>query len=248
MVTEKKTVTERTVEYECEGVRLVGTLCVPSDLGGSTVPGVLVSHAWDGCTDNMRTHAKTLAENGYAAFALDMYGDGKIGNSTAECLALMTPVKSDRRLLIARITTALETLKAQAEVDSARTAAIGFCFGGLCVLDLARSGAEVCGVVSLHGLFDAPSSDLCVSPIKAKVLALHGYKDPMVKPEDVLGLMKELSAAECDFQVHAYGTALHAFTAVDANMPEMGIVYEKNAHMRAMRSMNDFLGDVFETK
>lgn len=232
----------RTIEYQCDGTRLVGSVFLP-DVAGPA-PGVLVSHDWGGCNDNARGHAKRLAELGYVGFALDMYGDGKTGGSVEENSALMTAVKSDRAVLIARIRAALETLKGLPEVDAKRTGAVGFCFGGLCVLDLARSGADVGGVVSMHGLLDAPPADLC-KEIKAQVLVGHGYRDPMAPPDHMLELCKELEAADCDFQVHAYGRAVHAFTNPEANMPAMGAVYDAATDKRAMRSMRDFFADLF---
>lgn len=234
----------RTVEYQCEGTRLVGHLFLPEGSAGAPVPGVLVAHDWGGCNDNARGHAKGLADLGYAGFAIDMYGEGRTGNSVEENAALMGAVKSDRSVLIARINAALSTLKEQPEVDGARTGAVGFCFGGLCVLDLARSGADVGGVISMHGLLDAPPAELC-KPITAQVLVCHGYRDPMAPPEHMLALCKELEAADCDFQVHAYGRAVHAFTNPAANMPAMGAVYDAPTDKRAMRSMRDFFADLF---
>src|SRR6202012_640551 len=145
--------------------------------------------------------ATMLAEMCYLAFALDMYGNGRIGASTHEKKALMEPLVNDRILLRERIRAAFDALVAMSEVDYNRIAVIGFCFGGLCALDLARSGAEVKAVVSFHGLLNKPKQ-LANQPIHAKILALHGYDDPMVKPDDVNEFCREMTLAEVDWQVH----------------------------------------------
>lgn len=235
---------ERRIEYRCGDALLVGVVVVPEAVPTGGAPGVLVSHDWGGCNDNARGHARALAELGYVGFALDMYGDGRTGQTTEEKAALMGAVKRDRSVLMARINAALTTLKEQPEVDARRTGAVGFCFGGLCALDLARSGADVGGVVSMHGLLDPPDAPVG-KPIRAKVLVCHGYRDPMAPPDHLLALCKELDAAACDFQVHAYGQAVHAFTNPVANSPAMGTVYHAPSQKRAMRSMRDFFGDVF---
>jgi dienelactone hydrolase len=131
----------------------------------------------------------------------------------------------------------------QPEVDAKRLAAMGYCFGGLTVLDLARSGADVRGVVSFHGLFNAPETSAGAS-ISAKVLCLHGYDDPMVPPESVLALAAELTAAGADWQIHAYGNTLHAFTNPAANDPGFGAVYNADADRRSAQALNDFLAEV----
>jgi dienelactone hydrolase len=130
------------------------------------------------------------------------------------------------------------------QVDTTRIAAIGFCFGGLCALDLARSGADLAGVVSFHGLFNAPEN-LPESTIKARVLALHGHDDPMVPPAKVLELEHELTKAGVDWQIHVYGKTMHAFTNPAANSPDQGMVYNPVAANRAWTSMQNFLQEIF---
>lgn len=234
----------RPIEYVHNGVVLEGFFAW-DNTADAPRPGVLVSHAWAGRDEFARDKAVALAELGYAGFALDMYGKGIVGSGTEENARLMAPFMDDRALLQSRQIAALDTLKAQPEVDPRRTAAIGFCFGGLCVLDLARSGAFLQGVVSFHGLF-TPPGNAGANPIKAKVLALHGYDDPMATPEQLLGLANELTQAGADWQIHAYGGTVHAFTNPRANDPAFGTVYQPTADRRSWQSMRNFLSEVLE--
>jgi len=129
-------------------------------------------------------------------------------------------------------------------VDAARVAAIGFCFGGLCVLDIARTGEDLAGVVSFHGLF-APPGNTSGNSVKAKVLALHGWDDPMAKPEDAVALGSEMTAMGADWQLHAFGNTMHAFTNPDANDADMGTVYNAAADRRSWIAMQNFLHEIF---
>ena len=233
---------ERFVEYEDDGTRLEGLLITADDDGPR--PGVVVAHAWGGRGDLEADAARRLAKLGYAGFALDMFGQGVRGQSREENASLIAPFLQDRALLQRRINRAVGVLREQPEIDPERIAAIGFCFGGLCVLDLARSGADVRGVVSLHGLF-APPQPHPRKPITAKVLALHGNDDPMVPVEAVEALESELSAAGADWQIHVYGGAMHAFTNPKANDPEFGTVYNATADRRAWIATENFLEEVF---
>ena len=230
---------ERYVEYEHEGVLLEGFFAWDEHRRGP-LPGVLVSHAWAGRGDFECDKARALAGLGYCGFALDLYGKGVRGTSTEENAKLMQPFLENRAMLQSRLATALETMRAQDEVDAARTAAIGFCFGGLCVLDLARSGSDVRGVVSLHGLF-APPGNTSGNRISAKVLALHGHEDPMVPPDAVNALETELTEAGADWQIHVYGNAMHAFTNPEANDPSFGTVYNADADRRSWITLRSFL-------
>ncbi len=206
---------------------------------------VIVCHAWGGIGDYEKDKARGIAQLGYNVFAVDVYGKGKRGTTVAENQALMTPLVENRALLRQRLQTSLDAVRAQAGVDSKKIAALGYCFGGLCVLDLARSGANIKGVVSIHGLFDAPA-DLSNELIKAKVLALHGYEDPMVPPEKVTELAQELTEAGVDWQIHAYGLTYHAFTNPAANDAGMGTVFNEAANRRTDNSVKDFLQELFD--
>ena len=208
-------------------------------------PAVIISHAFGGRGEFECEKARKLAELGYVGFAIDMYGEAKQSSVTEECFALMQPLIDDREMLQQRITLALSTVREQTEVDSAQIAAIGFCFGGLCALDLARTGADVKGVASFHGLFTPPDNTKG-NQITAKVLCLHGYADPMVPPQDLIDLGTELTAAGADWQVHAYGNTLHAFTNPQANDPDFGAVYNNAADKRSWISLVHFLEEIFE--
>lgn len=232
------------VQYRHEQTVLDGFLAY--DLtADAPQPAVMIAHAWGGRDEFVCDKARRLAELGYAAFALDMYGQGVLGSNPDENARLMAPFIENRALLQARMIAALETVQKLPQVDSARIAAMGFCFGGLCVLDLARTGAELRGVISFHGLFDPPGNT-AGQRIKAKVLALHGYDDPMVPPQKLLALAEELTAAGADWQIHAYGRTMHAFTNPRANDPAFGTVYDATADRRSWQSMQNFLAEVLD--
>ncbi len=234
---------ERLVEYEHAGAQLEGFLAY-DDVEVGARPGVMVVHAWAGRSEFECDKARALAELGYVGFAADLYGKGVLGSSTEENAGLMQPFLQDRALLQSRLTTALVTLKSLPEVDNDRIAAIGFCFGGLCVLDMARTGTDIKGVASFHGLFGAPGNT-AGTKIKAKVLALHGHEDPMVPVDAVVELEKELTEASADWQIYVYGNALHAFTNPAANNPELGAIYNKNADKRSWQALLNFLDELF---
>jgi dienelactone hydrolase len=207
-------------------------------------PGVLVSHAWGGRTEFEDRKAERLAELGYVGFALDLYGKGIRGSSPDENSKLMAPLLEDRAMLQRRMKLALDELRGLAQVDPQKTAAIGFCFGGLCVLDLARSEADLRGVVSFHGLLGAPGNT-DGNRMTAKALVLHGWKDPMATPEQVLEFSKEMDSLDADWQLNAYGNALHAFTNPQANDPAHGLKYDPVVERRSWDSMWMFLNEVF---
>jgi dienelactone hydrolase len=233
---------EKLLEYTHAGVRFEGLLVAADDRAGRR-PAVAVAHAWGGRGELEAIAARRLAGLGYAAFALDMFGKGVRGGTREQNAALIAPLLKDRRLLQARIMAAIDFLRSQAVVDPARVAAIGFCFGGLCVLDLARAGADVAGVVSLHGLFTPPEVPTGAK-IRAKVLALHGHDDPMMPPAAVAALQAELTAAGADWQIHIYGGTMHAFTNPQARDPAFGTVYREVAAQRAWRTTDAFLTEV----
>ena len=208
-------------------------------------PLVLVTHDWAGRREFACKAAERVAGLGYVGFALDMYGKGIFGTDgdTAGNSALMGPYAADRALLRRRIRAALVAGRNIPQVKATQVAAMGYCFGGMCVLELARSGADVLGVVSIHGIFapgDAPNEE-----IRARVLCLHGHDDPMVPPEQVLAFQQEMSEAGVDWQVHAYGGTMHAFTNPGANDPGFGAVYNAAAERRAYQSLENFLAEIF---
>ncbi len=232
----------RTVEYVVDGKTFEGYLAWDDAVRGKR-PAVAVAHAWAGRSPFEEEKARKLAELGYVGFALDVYGKGVLGKTREENAALMTPLVQNRTMLQQRLMGGIATLMVQPEVDAERIAAIGFCFGGLCVLDLARIGAGVKGVVSFHGLF-TPPGNTAGKKITAKVLALHGWDDPMVPPQAVLDFAKEMTEAGADWQLHAYGATMHAFTNPQANDPSFGTVYSATADARSWQAMRHFLAEV----
>ena len=237
------TIQTRTIDYQDGDVDLQGYLAWDDAVEGKR-PGVMISHAWAGRSDFENGKAEALAKLGYVGFALENYGSGTLGTNTEENSALIQPFLDDRAMLQGRMQIALEVLKDLDEVDASRVAAIGFCFGGLCVLDLARTGTDICGVVSFHGLFGSPGNTAS-NKIKAKVLALHGWDDPMAPPDQVVSLAEELSSMGADWQVHGYGNTMHAFTNPQANDPDFGTVYSPDADRRSWNAMQDFLSEIF---
>lgn len=205
---------------------------------------VLVAHAWDGQNEPIRAKAEELAQLGYVAFALDVYGKGVRGGVMEDNSRLMGPFMKDRGLLRRRLEAGLAAARRHPLVDPERIAAMGYCFGGLCALDLARSVAPgLKGVVSFHGVLKPPELGP-QAPIQAKVLILHGWDDPMAPPADVQAITRELTEAKADWQLHAYGHAMHAFTFPGANLPEAGLQYNEAAARRSWSAMRAFLEEV----
>ncbi len=231
------------VTYEDQDAILEGFLAYDSKSEMKS-PGVILCHAWSGRDAFVCEKAKEIAQWGYTVFALDLYGKGVLGKNKEENIALMTPFIMDRNFLRKRLNSSLDAFRQHAEVDNQKIAVLGFCFGGLCALDFARSGADVKGVVSIHGLL-VPAKKIKSQPIKAKVLALHGYDDPMVPPKEVLSFAQEMTKAKADWQVHMYGNTMHAFTNPSANDPSLGTLYNPTADKRAWQLIRSFLAECF---
>lgn len=208
-------------------------------------PAVIIAHDWSGRNEFACEKAKEIAEMGYVAFSLDMYGQGRLGVTNDEKMALIQPLVGDRGLLRDRVRAALDTVNAMSEVDNSRIAIIGFCFGGLCALDLARSGAEIKGAVSFHGLLNKPEH-LKAKEIKAKILVLHGYEDPLAGPEQQALFCKEMTEANVDWQVHLYGNVQHAFTNPNAHDINSGLIYNELAAKRSWLAMQNFLQEILK--
>jgi dienelactone hydrolase len=236
------TVQTRTIEYTHGDTLLEGFFAWDDAIAGPR-PGVAVAHAWAGRDEFEQGKAIKLAELGYTGFALDLYGKGVLGSGPEENAVLMAPFMEDRQLLQDRMHLAISVLREQEEVDATAVAAMGFCFGGLCVLDLARTGSDVRGVVSFHGLF-MPPGNTAGTPITAKVLCLHGYDDPMAQPQSMLDLASELTSAGADWQVHAYGNTVHSFTNPAADDKPGGTAYDARADRRSWAALQDFLEEV----
>jgi dienelactone hydrolase len=237
-------VVNEVVTFEHEGVVLEGYLAWDDALEGPR-PGVLVVHQWMGLTDNERMRADMLAGLGYVAFATDIYGQGIRPANVAEASEQAGKFYGDLPLYRARLQAGLTQLEGQSNVDPEKLAAIGYCFGGKGVLELARSGADVAGVVSFHGNLDTgmPAS---AGDIEAKILVCHGAVDPYVKPEAVHGFLEEMEAAKVDYQLIMYAGAVHAFTQKGAgDDPAKGAAYNAAADRRSWIAMKDFFAEIF---
>lgn len=211
---------------------------------GGKLPGVMVVHQWKGPTDYEHMRARMLAELGYAAFVSDVYGKAVRPKDPTEAGKASGALKGDRGELRKRLQDNLARLVAQPEVDGARVAAIGYCFGGTAVLELARSGARVRGVVSFHGGLDSPTPE-DGKKISAKVLVLHGAADPYVKKADIEAFIAELDQAKVDWQKVDYAGAVHSFTQKAAgDDPSKGSAYDERADRRSWEAMKDFLAEV----
>lgn len=237
------TIRTRHVEYR-DGDRLLEAEMAWDDDAPGRRPGVLIAHAWRGRSEFENGKARRLAELGYVGFALDLFGKGVLGNSVEENSALIQPFMDDRALLQRRMQLSLDQLRSQEEVDRTKVAAMGFCFGGLCVLDLARTGADVNGAVSFHGLL-TPPGNTADNRIKSRVLVMHGWDDPMSTPDHLVALGNELTSMKADWQIHAFGNAMHAFTNPDANDPGLGTVYQADADRRSWQMMQAFFSEIF---
>ncbi len=234
---------ERLIGQRIDGKRCEGLLAWDDGQEGPR-PGVLVAPTIRGRTPFEDEKARELAAMGYAGLVIDLYGTDTRGSDIAQFRSLMNALRGDRPSLQRRLLAWVDAGRAQDEVDASRIAAIGFCFGGLCVLDIARSGADVAGAVSFHGLFDPPGNT-AGNTIGARILALHGWDDPLAPPEQVLALAAELTSMGADWQIHAYGNTLHAFTNPAADDREAGTVYNAGAERRSWMAMRNFLAELF---
>ena len=235
----------RTIVHDGPGGPFEGVAVVDSNWNGAR-PGVMIVPNILGVKEQDCVIGERLAALGYAAFVADVYGQGKRTTRESPDPALyMNPLNADRALLRDRLFASLAAMKALPEVNGAQTAAIGYCFGGKAVIDLARAGGEVLGVVAFHGIFDVPGYDY-PTPIAAKLLVCHGWADPLARPEAVTGLAEELTQAGADWQLLGFGHAGHGFT--DATMTESarpGFGYDANADRRSWSATRNFLTELF---
>jgi dienelactone hydrolase len=231
----------RAIEHTHDG-QIFESLLVLNGEEPQRRPAVLVFHAWEGRSKGQEKFATRLTEWGYAGLAVDLYGKGRHGNTPAECQALMTPLMQDRALLRSRVLKIMDVVAEAPEIDAANVAAIGFCFGGLCALDLARAGGNVKGVASFHGLFTPPGLPIA-NPIHPKIIAFHGWDDPMGPPEQALAFTKEFTEAGADWQLHAFSATKHGFMNEEANLPEMGIIYNERSARRGWNDLELFLAE-----
>ncbi len=232
-----------TVSYLDGDTLLEGFFAFDDAISGRR-PVVLINHTWAGRDEFVKEKAIKLAELGYLGFAVDMYGRGKVGGSVEECSALMQPFIDDRLTIVKRLQAAYAAVRLMPWVDDKQIAMIGFCFGGLCALDFARSGANLKGVVTFHGLLNPPS-DSNPASIVAKLLVLHGHDDPMVPVEQIVAFEQEMTKAAVDWQLHTFSQTQHAFTNPKANNPDFGTIYQENSDRRSWILMKNFFEEIF---
>ncbi len=233
------------VPYEIDGEAFEGML-IYDDAVTSPRPGLLMVPDWLGVTESSAKQAELVAGDKYVVFMADMYGKAVRPSNAQEAGAAAGAVRGDRALMRKRAQAAVEVLKgqtAQVALNSGKLGAIGFCFGGGAVLELARSGADLQGFVSFHGNLDTPNP-ADAQNIQAPVLVLHGADDPSVPPEQVEGFIAEMKAANTDWQLVSYGGAVHSFTNPQANTPGRN-QYHPQVAARSYRAMNDLFDEVF---
>ncbi len=231
------------IEYKSGDVTLEGFHAYDDSASGKR-PGILIVHQWKGLGDYEKKRAEMLAKLGYNVFAADIYGKGIRPSSPKEAGALAGKFKSDRALLRARVKAGLDVLEKNEMTDAKKIAAIGYCFGGTTVLELARGGADISGVVSFHGGLSSPNPTDAKN-IKCKILVLHGADDPNVNPE-VPGFQEEMRKAKVDWEFVAYGNAVHSFTDWNAGSDNSrGAAYNEKADKRSWEAMKQFFAEIF---
>jgi dienelactone hydrolase len=234
----------KTVEYQQGDTTLEGYLAYDDSFTGRR-PGVLVVHQWMGLTDYEQNHAVMLANLGYVAFCADIYGKGVRPQNYKDAGAEATKYKTNRALLRLRVNAGLAELKQIELVDTNRIAAIGYCFGGTTVIELARSGAALNGIVSFHGGLDS-SAPTDGKNIQCKVLVCHGADDPFEKPEDLAAFESEMRTANVDWRLIMYGGAVHSFTQPMADGSLPGAKYNERADKRSWQDMKQFFAEIFQ--
>lgn len=233
--------TTASLRYSDGETEFEGYWTAPEGLEGP-VPGILMAPAFGGVGDQMKLNADRVAKTGRPVLLLDPYGIESMADRSLDAMARMAGMIAARDVLRRRLLAALDALKARPEVDAARIAACGYCFGGLCALDLARAAPEgLLGAVALHGVLSP--SGLEPRKISASVLVLHGWADPLALPADVVALAEELDAAGADWQIHGYGGVVHAFTTPQANTPGRAM-YDARADRRSFAAMTGLFDEV----
>ncbi|MFK7851950.1 MAG: dienelactone hydrolase family protein [Akkermansiaceae bacterium] len=238
-------IVERDVSYQSGGVTLEGFHAYDDKIDGKR-PGILIIHQWTGLSENEKMRARMLAELGYNVFAADVYGKG-VRPQPLESGKVSGKYKEDRELFRARMMAGLEVLKNDERTDAKKIAAIGYCFGGTGVLEMARGGVELAGVVSFHGGLGAKEGMAAEKgKISAKLLVLHGAVDPYVSAAEVESFKQEMEDAEADWQLVMFGGAVHAFTQKTAgDDPSKGVAYDKEADERSWVHMRQFFEELF---
>jgi dienelactone hydrolase len=239
-----------TMTYTHGNTKLKGFIAYSQDTKTNR-PAVIIAHAWKGQDEFARNKAKELAEQGYVGFAIDIYGDGKEAKSNEEAVALMMPFFIDRKLLQERMKAAYEAISKHPMVNSQNIGGIGFCFGGLAIIELFRSGVDIKGVCSFHAVVsnEMHGATAKIVPIakkiKGSILILHGYDDPLASNEDIEAIQAELTEAKVDWQMNIYGQTSHAFTNPEANDKSLGLIYNPKSNERSWVAMCNFFDEVF---
>ncbi|MDA8432321.1 MAG: dienelactone hydrolase family protein [Nitrospiraceae bacterium] len=233
-----------TVEYKDGDTILQGFLAY-DDATKEKRPGVLVAHEWWGLNDYAKGRAEELAKLGYVAFAIDMYGKGMTAKTSEEAAKLAGIYRADRKLMRRRAAAGLKVLRDYPLTDTGRIAAIGYCFGGGVVLEMARAGTDIAGVVSFHGDLSNPNPE-DAKDIRARVLVLHGADDFFVNQEQVNAFWSEMKKTSADWQMNIYSGAVHSFTnPASGSDPSKGVAYNEKAALRAWSAMKLFFAEIF---
>jgi dienelactone hydrolase len=242
-------VLEQPVTYRTGDTVMKGYI-VFDDASSSRRPGIVVVHEWWGITQHVHDEARRLAGQGYTAFIADMYGDGKTADNPKDAGALSGAVRKDPVAMLARFKAAQDALSSHASVDASALGAVGFCFGGSVVLDVARAGADLKGVAAFHAGLGAAAASAEPGKVKAKVLVLNGADDPFIKPATVEAFKSEMAAAKVDFRYLSYPGAVHAFTNPEAtekgkqfNLP---LAYQAEADKQSKAEAGQFFGAIFK--
>ena len=234
------------VSYTADGTTMIGRLGLPD--GEGKRPAVLIAHEANGLDDHQRGRAERLAELGYVAFALDYHGAGRVFTERDEMMARLGEIGSDPERIRALARAGLDTLLAEPRADASKVAAIGYCFGGTMVIELAKSGADIKAVVGFHpGLATGRPED--AANIVGKVLMCIGSEDPFIPAEVRLAFEKEMQAGGVDWRVHLYGGAKHSFTHPNASQTGLpGLEYDRLTDQRSWRAMLDLFDEVFTSE
>ncbi|QBF33740.1 dienelactone hydrolase family protein [Thalassococcus sp. S3] len=234
---------QSTLGYAHDELQFEGQLFTHADQ--KTRPGILVAPAFGGLGPLEIDYARRLADLGYVTLAVDYYGDAARVETQPEAYALMRAVEADRPVLAKRMQAAMTALQAQSDVEDGRIGAMGFCFGGKAVLDLARSGAPIKACVPIHGVYDAPPDPAQAMP--GSVLVLHGWDDPLATPEQLTALAAELTVVCDDWQVLGFGGTGHAFTNPGAQSHDAGMGYSARASDRAWTALTKFFDETLNS-
>ncbi len=241
---------EETITYYVQNTACKGFLTF-DNTSEDQRPGIIIAPAWRGLDEFAKAKARDLARLGYVALAADIYGDAKKARSDEEALALMKPFFLDRKLLQDRIHGAYQAILETPTCQRHKVGAIGFCFGGLTVIELFRSGTPIKGAVSFHGVLgnsigeEKAATVPLAKNIEGSLLVLHGHDDPLVTSQDIANLENELTEAKLDWQFHIYSNTSHAFTNPTLNDPNNGLVYNQRSAARAWKSMQNFFKEIF---